>query len=75
MRENDVLTWLLTDQVNSTTVTASEDGTLASEIKYTDFGVATGGGDEVAQRCIGDRQPLCRSARTLVKPFLADTLP
>jgi len=45
MRENDeALTWLLTDQINSataggdTTVTASEDGTLVSEIKYTAFG-------------------------------------
>lgn len=38
MRENDEITWLLTDQVNSTTVTASEDGTLVSEIKYTAFG-------------------------------------
>jgi len=39
MRENDeALTWLLTDQINSTTVSVSEDGTLVSEIKYTAFG-------------------------------------
>jgi RHS repeat-associated protein len=39
MRENDeALTWLLTDQINSTTVTVSEDGTLVSEVKYTAFG-------------------------------------
>jgi RHS repeat-associated protein len=39
MRENDeALTWLLTDQINSTTVTVSEAGTLVSEVKYTAFG-------------------------------------
>ncbi|MDR3573711.1 MAG: hypothetical protein P4L50_07610 [Anaerolineaceae bacterium] len=32
------LNWILSDQVNSTTVTANADGTLNSEIRYTAFG-------------------------------------
>ncbi|MDR3573709.1 MAG: RHS repeat-associated core domain-containing protein [Anaerolineaceae bacterium] len=32
------LNWILSDEVNSTTVTANADGTLNSEIRYTAFG-------------------------------------
>ncbi len=38
MRENGVITWLLQDQVNSTTVTADADGSFASEIRYSAYG-------------------------------------
>ena len=38
LRENGTLTWLLTDHLNSTALTANEDGSLASEIRYTAFG-------------------------------------
>jgi len=35
---NGTLNWVLTDQINSTTVTASATGDLNSEIRYTAFG-------------------------------------
>jgi RHS repeat-associated protein len=38
VRDNGVLTWLLGDHLGSTNVTAHEDGSLASEIRYTAFG-------------------------------------
>jgi len=38
MRTNSTLAWLMTDQINSTTVTASATGSLNSEIRYTAFG-------------------------------------
>jgi len=38
MRENGVITWLLNDQVNSTTLTVNDNGTVASEIRYSAFG-------------------------------------
>lgn len=38
MRENDVLVWLLQDQVNSTSVTADVNGNLLSETRYSAFG-------------------------------------
>jgi hypothetical protein len=45
LRKNGTVTWLLTDQVNSTTVTAYADGSFASEVRYSAFGelrLATG---------------------------------
>jgi RHS repeat-associated protein len=38
MSENGNVTWLLQDQVSSTTVTANADGSLASEVRYSAFG-------------------------------------
>jgi RHS repeat-associated protein len=38
MCENDVVTWILQDQVNSTTVTANADGSFQSEIRYSAYG-------------------------------------
>ncbi len=38
MRENDVITWLLQDQVNSTTITADANGNFLSETRYSAFG-------------------------------------
>ena len=44
MRENGVVTWQMNDLINSataggdTTVTSTENGTQASEIRYTAFG-------------------------------------
>ncbi len=38
MSENGVVTWLLQDQVNSTTVTADANGNLLSETRYSAFG-------------------------------------
>jgi RHS repeat-associated protein len=38
MSENGAVTWLLQDQVNSTTITANADGSLASEVRYSAFG-------------------------------------
>jgi len=34
----NVLNWVITDQINSTTVTANADGSLSSEIRYSAFG-------------------------------------
>jgi len=34
----NTLNWVMTDQISSTTVTASADGGLNSEIRYTAFG-------------------------------------
>jgi RHS repeat-associated protein len=38
VRTNGTLSWVLTDQISSTTVTASATGDLNSEIRYTAFG-------------------------------------
>jgi RHS repeat-associated protein len=38
MSENGVVTWLLQDQVSSTTVTVNTDSSSASEVKYSAFG-------------------------------------
>lgn len=38
MRDNDVLIWLLQDQISSTTVTADANGNFLTETKYTAFG-------------------------------------
>lgn len=38
MRENGVVTWLLQDQVNSTTITTDANGNLLSETRYSAFG-------------------------------------
>jgi RHS repeat-associated protein len=38
MRVNGVLTWLLVDQVGSTTITANADGSFQSEIRYSAYG-------------------------------------
>ena len=38
MRENSTLTWMLQDQVNSTTVTANVDGSFQSEVRYSAYG-------------------------------------
>jgi RHS repeat-associated protein len=38
MSENGNVTWLLQDQVSSTTITANADGSLASEVRYSAFG-------------------------------------
>ena len=43
MRSNGVLTWLLGDRLGSTTITATENGTLASEQKYTAWGQTRSG--------------------------------
>jgi len=43
MRTNDVLTWLLGDHLGSTTITANENGTLASEQTYTAWGQTRSG--------------------------------
>jgi hypothetical protein len=39
--DNNTLTWILTDNLNSTTVTANEDGTFNSELRYSAFGEIT----------------------------------
>jgi RHS repeat-associated protein len=38
MRVNGVLTWLVVDQVGSTTITANADGSFQSEIRYSAYG-------------------------------------
>ncbi|HBA92113.1 MAG TPA: hypothetical protein DCZ08_10335 [Anaerolineaceae bacterium] len=38
MRENGTLTWLLTDHLGSTSVTANASGNLVSSLRYTAFG-------------------------------------
>ncbi len=38
IRENGVITWLLHDQVNSTTITADANGNFLSETRYSAFG-------------------------------------
>ncbi len=38
MRENGVLTWLISDHLGSTNITANADGTLLSTVKYSAFG-------------------------------------
>jgi RHS repeat-associated protein len=38
MRENGVVSWLLQDQVNSTTVTVNADGSFQSEVRYSAYG-------------------------------------
>ena len=38
MRENGMLTWLLTDHLGSTTATANASGNLVSSLRYTAFG-------------------------------------
>ena len=43
MRTNGTLTWLFGDHLGSTTITASENGTLASEQKYTAWGQTRSG--------------------------------
>jgi RHS repeat-associated protein len=40
MRENGAVSWLLQDQVNSTTITANADGSFQSEVRYSAFGEA-----------------------------------
>ena len=43
MREGGTLTWLLGDHLGSATITATENGTLASEQKYTAWGQTRSG--------------------------------
>jgi len=43
MRQGGVLTWLLGDHLGSTTITANENGTLASEQTYTAWGQTRSG--------------------------------
>lgn len=38
VRTDGVLKWLLSDHLGSTSITANEDGTLNSEIRYSAFG-------------------------------------
>jgi hypothetical protein len=38
MYENDVVIWLLQDQVNSTTITTDANGNMLSETRYSAFG-------------------------------------
>ncbi|HBA92108.1 MAG TPA: hypothetical protein DCZ08_10310, partial [Anaerolineaceae bacterium] len=38
MRENGTLTWLISDQLGSTSVTANASGNLLSSLRYTAFG-------------------------------------
>jgi len=43
MRQGGVLTWLLGDHLDSTTITANENGTLATEQRYTAWGQTRSG--------------------------------
>ncbi len=58
MRENGVLTWLLSDHLGSTTVTANANGNLLSSLRYTAFGEvrAAGGTTATDYRYTGQRE-------------------
>ncbi len=38
MREDEVITWLLSDHINSTSITVDATGSLLTTVKYTAFG-------------------------------------
>ncbi|MFZ3080680.1 MAG: RHS repeat-associated core domain-containing protein [Bellilinea sp.] len=58
MRENGTLTWLLSDHLGSTSVTANASGSLASSLRYTAFGEvrATSGTTSTDYRYTGQRE-------------------
>ena len=55
MRENGALTWLLTDNLGSTSTTAAADGSLLDTVKYTAFGEIRDGATATDYRYTGQR--------------------
>jgi len=56
MRVNSVLTWLMVDQVGSTSVTSDINGALGDTIKYSAFGEVRDGGTATDYRYTGQRE-------------------
>lgn len=55
MRENGALTWLLSDNLGSTSTTAAADGSLLDVVKYTAFGEIRDGATATDYRYTGQR--------------------
>jgi RHS repeat-associated protein len=55
MRENGALTWLLSDNLGSTSTTAAADGSLLDVVKYTAFGEIRNGATVTDYRYTGQR--------------------
>jgi RHS repeat-associated protein len=55
MRENGTLTWLLSDNLGSTSTTAAADGSLLDTVKYTAFGEIRDGATATDYRYTGQR--------------------
>ncbi len=55
MRENGTITWLLSDNLGSTSTTAAADGSLLDSVKYTAFGEIRDGTTATDYRYTGQR--------------------
>ena len=60
MRENGTLTWLISDHLGSTSVTADANGNLVSSLRYTAFGevrAASGAMEQVTATPVSAAKP------------------
>ena len=72
MRENGTLTWLLTDHLGSTSVTADASGNLTSSLRYTAFGEvrAASGATSTDYRYTGQLEQVKLGAIGLINIFV-----